>query len=399
MKRFFEKGDLWLGVLGLAIGFVSAVVRDSEVLTKQRPWSWAVIGLLIGIFIAPAYRWLVSGARGVRVKSAKVNIPIIGQLEVEITDVHRAVGWNLFVEASTRIATQRLGEQEGLLGEALTSLYRLFDFVRGELKKMSPSPAPYKDGVYTVESYALRMLNDGLRPMLARWHPRLEKWKETRKPEDEWPLATFCHNDLEVTRIKVLAYTWGLGEMLQVHDLPKLLGQKPTQTEAELMQRWTSDQNLVREMRKLDQVLSEAEESVGWHILVELVSRTATQPLSAQIGDIHEALTSLYKLFDIIREQLKRLPPAARFVAQGDRPKTVDGIALTILNEHLRPFLAKWHPELSKWERRETKTEVVWPEEKACRKELEKTRLAIVNETIELGKLIGVQNLKFHHGS
>ena len=95
---------------------------------------------------------------------------------MEITDVHRAVGWNIFVEASTRIATQRLGE-EGSMREALTSLYGLFTIVRTELKRMSLSPPPSKAGVYTIESYALRMLNNGLRPMLARWHPRLHQWE------------------------------------------------------------------------------------------------------------------------------------------------------------------------------------------------------------------------------
>ena len=392
MKRVFERDDLWLGGMGLVIGLVYAVLWEYKVVTQHKLWALPVIGALIGVLILPAYRWLISGARGVRVKSAKVKIPAVGELEVEITDVHRAVGWNIFVEASTRIATQRLGE-EGFIREALTSLYGLFTIVRTELKRMSPSPLPSKAGVYTVELYALRMLNDGLRPMLARWHPRLQQWEQTGRPEGEWPLASLCRNDLEVTRMKASAYVHGLGAMLDVHDLEHVLGPEPRATEDELQQRWTSDQALTREMGKLDQLFSATETSVGWHIYVELVSRIPMPPLSAQTGDIRDVLTSLGKLFDLIREELKRLAPIVPAVAQGAQGKTIEAIALSILREHLHPFLATWHPNLSQWERQANKTEDVWPGAQACQREFEKTRLALAEYTTRLGELLGVQQL------
>jgi hypothetical protein len=391
MKRIFEKDNLWLGAVGLAIGLVSALLQEYNVLTKQRLWSWPLIGALIGILSLPVYRWFVSGGRGVRVKSAKLDIPIIGEIEVEITDVHRAVGWNIFVEASTRIATQRLGE-EGFIREALTSLYGLYTIVRTELKRMSPSPPPSKTGVYTVESYALRMLNDGLRPMLARWHPRLQQWEQTGKPESIWPLAPMCRNDLEVTRTRVSAYVHGLGAMLDVHDLEHVLGPESQATEAKLRQRWTSDQDLTREMEKLDQLLSATETSVAWHLYVELVSSAAMLPLT-QTADMGEVLISLEQLCTLIREELKRLAPIARSVAQTDQGKTIEAIALSILREHLHPFLAKWHPKLAKWERQANKAEDFWPGAQACQEEFEKTRLALAEHTTRLGKLIGVQHL------
>jgi hypothetical protein len=112
------------------------------------------------------------------------------------------------------------------------------------------------------------------------------------------------------------------------------------------------------------------------------------QPLSDQTGDIREALTSLFRLFDIIRTELKRLSPTARSSAQMDEGKTVASIALAILNKCLRLFLAKWHPKLSQWERQENKAEDVWSEEQECRKELEEIRLAIVADTAQLRRLI-----------
>jgi hypothetical protein len=377
--------------MGLAIGLVCAVLWEYQVVTQHKLWSLPVIAALIGVLILPAYRWLISGARGVRVKSAKVKIPAIGEFEVEITDGHRAVGWNIFVEASTRIATQRLGE-EGSIREALTSLYGLFTTVRTELKRMSPSPPPSTVGVYTVESYALRMLNDGLRPMLARWHPRLQQWEQTRRPEGEWPLAAWCRKDLEVTRTRVSAYVHGLGAMLDVHDLEHVLGPEPRVTEDELQQRWTSDQELTMEIDQFNPILSETETSVVWHLYVELASSVAMLP-STQTADMREVLTSFDQLYNRIREELKRLTPMARSVAQREQGKTIEAIALSILSEHLYPFLAKWQPQLAKWERQASRAEAVWPGAQACQQEFERTRLAVAERTTQLGMLIGIQHL------
>ena len=357
MNGFFGKRDLWIGLIGIAIGLVIALLSEYEILTKYRLWSWPVIGALIGGLILPAYRWLTSGARGVRVKSAKVKIPAVGELEVEITNVHQAVGWNIVVEASTRIATQRLGE-EGFIRKALTSLYGLFTTVRTELKRMSPAPPPSKAGVYTVESYALRMLNEGLRPMLARWHPRLHQWEQTGKPESLWPLAPMCRKDLEVTRMKVSAYVHGLGAMLDVHDLEHVLGPEPRATEDKLQQRWTLDQDLAREMGKQDPLFSATETSVVWHLYVELASSVAMLP-STQTANMREVLTSLDQLCTLIREELKRLAPTVQSVAHRDQGKTIEAIALSILREHLHPFLARWHPKLFQWERQGNKVEDV----------------------------------------
>jgi hypothetical protein len=391
MHRVFERDDLWLGGMGLVIGFVSAVLWEYHVVTEHRLWALPVIGALIGVLTLPAYRWLISGARGVRVRSAKVKIPVIGELEVEITDVHRAVGWNIFVEASTRIATQRLGEA-GFMREALTSLYGLFTIVRTELKRMSPSPPPSTAGVYTVESYALRMLNDALRPMLARWHPRLRQWEQTGKPEGAWPLAPLCRTDLDVTRTKVSAYMHGLGNMLDIHGLEQLLGPEPQETEAELQTRWTSDQDLTREMGPIDRLLSATETSVVWHLYVELASSVAMLPL-APTADMREVLTSLDQLCDLVCDKLKRLPPPERSIPEGAQGKTVEAIILPMLTQQLRPFLTQWQPRLANWERQAHAPADVWPEEEACRRELEQLHLAIIDDATQLATLLGIYRL------
>src|SRR5438876_4543781 len=56
-------------------------------------------------------------------------------------DVERRAAWKLYVELNTRIATQPLRPSEGLLREALSSLYAIFGITRDILKEAGPGVA------------------------------------------------------------------------------------------------------------------------------------------------------------------------------------------------------------------------------------------------------------------
>jgi hypothetical protein len=56
-------------------------------------------------------------------------------------------------------------------------------------------------------------------------------------------------------------------------------------------------------------------------------------------------LNSLYSLFGTTREILKEAGPDV-----GASRHSVGGIAILVLNNGLRPFLARWHPQLQVWE-------------------------------------------------
>jgi len=74
------------------------------------------------------------------------------------------------VELTTRIAVQPLNPEEGLLREALSSLYSIFGVTREILHKAGPSVAK---GPNSFGPVAIEVLNKGLRPFLAKWHPLL----------------------------------------------------------------------------------------------------------------------------------------------------------------------------------------------------------------------------------
>ena len=74
--------------------------------------------------------------------------------------------------------------------------------------------------------------------------------------------------------------------------------------------------------------------AAAWELYVEMLTRVVTQPLPVEIGDEETALDSVYSLFPITREVLRR---------RGRRAINFTKIAVPILNQIVRPFTAKWH--------------------------------------------------------
>ncbi|MER7679450.1 hypothetical protein [Streptomyces sp. NPDC096934] len=102
----------------------------------------------------------------------------------EPNDAERRAAWELYVELVTRVSVVPLRADEGLLREALTSLYSLFGTTRDVLRQHGPDVAePKRNGQYNFGYLAVAMLNFGIRPLLARWHPTLEDW-ESQRPAD-----------------------------------------------------------------------------------------------------------------------------------------------------------------------------------------------------------------------
>jgi len=114
-------------------------------------------------------------------KKVSVSLPFgLGSAEWQSDDTQRRAAWSLYVELVTRIAVQSLELDEGLLREALNSLYSLFGTTRQVLKDAGPDVGASHNSMGGV---AIAVLNIGLRPFLAKWHPRLQAW-EVQRPAD-----------------------------------------------------------------------------------------------------------------------------------------------------------------------------------------------------------------------
>ena len=135
--------------------------------------------------------------------------------------------WEMYIELATRISTQALRDDEGILREALESLHDLFSITREILRRHGPTVARKKgEGTHSFAELAVYVLNYTIRPVLAKWHPLLENYEASR-PEDRsvveheaaWERATELRADLEELRGSLLAYANLLADVAGVSPL------------------------------------------------------------------------------------------------------------------------------------------------------------------------------------
>lgn len=87
---------------------------------------------------------------------------------------------------------------------------------------------------------------------------------------------------------------------------------------------------------KADFSFAAADKDAAWELYVEMLTRIVTQPLPYDAGDDKTALDSVYSLFPITREILRR---------RGRSTVNFSKVAIPVLNQVVRPFTAKWHRE------------------------------------------------------
>lgn len=179
-----------------------------------------VVGATAGLVSAFA---LQAYSRSVQLTEVTVTIPQLSELRFLVSRDGRQAAWKLFVETVTRVSVQPLEDDAGLLREALTSLYGLFQTTRESLKSAQPSK-PSGDGP-TVEQLAITMLNCELRPFLSRWHPRLATWERDNNHRDEsaWPEAATCRAELKQVQEHLHQYALGYARLAGVADAATLL--------------------------------------------------------------------------------------------------------------------------------------------------------------------------------
>ena len=161
-----------------------------------------------------------------RIKATKlaVGLPFnLGQLEFEPDEAQQRAAWELYVELSTRIAVQPLGPEAGLIREALSSLYSIFGATREILREAGPAVAA---GPNSFGPIAIEVLNKGIRPFTAKWHPLLLTHEETRPKEVSardhertWEKAAECRQELAKLQEQMLIYAEALAKIAGVSKL------------------------------------------------------------------------------------------------------------------------------------------------------------------------------------
>lgn len=78
----------------------------------------------------------------------------------------------------------------------------------------------------------------------------------------------------------------------------------------------------------------DADKSAAWELYIELLTRITTQPLPPEHGVEKTALDSVFSLFGLTRDILKR---------HGRGCAEFTKLAIVVLNQIVRPFTARWH--------------------------------------------------------
>ena len=158
-----------------------------------------------------------------REKATKLTISLpfgLGQLEFEPDEVQQRAAWELYVELTTRIAVQPCGPDEGLMREALSSLYSIFRASREILRQAGP---PVAQGPNSFGPVAIEVLNKGLMPFLTKWHPLLLAHEQKRPPdasahdhERSWEKASEFRQELAQVQEQMMVYARALGKIAGV---------------------------------------------------------------------------------------------------------------------------------------------------------------------------------------
>ncbi|MGW1279561.1 hypothetical protein ACWD4V_21785 [Streptomyces tsukubensis] len=161
--------------------------------------------------------------------SVKLAIPLVGEISGvwEPDEAERDAAWELYVELATRISVVELKEDEGLLREALSSLYTVFGTTRDILRRYGPAVAPrVPAGQVTFGALAVTVLNLCVRPLLSKWHPLLAAHENLRSEhvdpvshERRWDRAAELRKEIEAVRRVMLALADALNEVAGVGDL------------------------------------------------------------------------------------------------------------------------------------------------------------------------------------
>jgi hypothetical protein len=210
-----SRAALLLGsaVAGAIVGFGVLQVKHLPELFK-----YPLIGAIAGLFVAILALLIGRRRETLLLEKVKITVPELAELTFAVSGEHRKVAWKIFIEIMTRVATQPLGPQEGLLREAFSSLYSIFLSIRELLKTTEPARPTAGP---TVEMFAFRMLNKEIRPFLAKWHPELKRFEQTTPPQPEtaWEHNNICRGELRQLQDRLVEYGHAFGKLADVKRL------------------------------------------------------------------------------------------------------------------------------------------------------------------------------------
>jgi hypothetical protein len=153
-------------------------------------------------------------------KKVVLSVPGWISVELEPNVAEQRAAWLLYVEISTRVASQPFNREAGRLRAALSSLYSLFEFTRQILRDAGPDVA---HGPKSLGPVAISFLTEVVAPFTTKWNETLAAYEKSRpdgrgelEHEHLWDRFEECCVDLAALQHKVSAYRAALSALSYV---------------------------------------------------------------------------------------------------------------------------------------------------------------------------------------
>lgn len=151
-------------------------------------------------------------------RTVTVNLPGVTRITLERNDAARRAAWILYVEISTRVASQPFDREHGSIRAALSSLHSLFEATRGALRDAGPRVGA---GDNSAGVFLIRFLGEVIAPFLTKWHEQLAH-HETIRPanmsklehERAWEQFEICCEELRYLQASVEEYLFELRKLI-----------------------------------------------------------------------------------------------------------------------------------------------------------------------------------------
>jgi len=118
--------------------------------------------------------WFFFLRRSLRVKQVELRLPFgLGNITYEATDRDRVLAWKMYVQLKTRKAALPFDEEHDVIVDVFGSLHEIFPITRDLLSELNPHQG---EAQKSIADFVLRVLNDGIRPHLTRWHATYQMW-------------------------------------------------------------------------------------------------------------------------------------------------------------------------------------------------------------------------------
>lgn len=115
--------------------------------------------------------------------SVSLGLPFgLGSATFDLTPRDRVLAWKLYVQLVTRKAALPFDKENDVIADVFDSLYDLFQVARDLLSDLPPNYFNRESGVAAL---VIRVLNDGVRPLLTRWQSEYRRWWESALAAEE----------------------------------------------------------------------------------------------------------------------------------------------------------------------------------------------------------------------